>query len=63
MKSLLKLWGKGQKWLEITNWNSILESLLFAAGDEGLSIKQLVEVLDVDEGRILDILAKLKKRI
>jgi segregation and condensation protein B len=61
VKSLLKLWGKGQKWLEITNWNSILESLLFAAGDEGLSIKQLVEVLDVDEGRILDILAKLKK--
>ncbi|WML45168.1 SMC-Scp complex subunit ScpB [Neobacillus sp. PS3-40] len=47
--------------MEITNWNSILESLLFAAGDEGLSIKQLVEVLDVDEGRILDILANLKK--
>jgi segregation and condensation protein B len=35
--------------LEIINWSSILESLLFAAGDEGLSIKQIAEVLDVSE--------------
>jgi len=35
--------------MEIINWNSILESLLFAAGDEGLSLKQLSEVLEVDE--------------
>ncbi|MEH7120384.1 SMC-Scp complex subunit ScpB [Neobacillus vireti] len=35
--------------MEIINWNSILESLLFAAGDEGLTLKQLSEVLEVDE--------------
>ena len=31
---------EGEKELEIINWHSILESLLFAAGDEGLTLKQ-----------------------
>jgi segregation and condensation protein B len=35
--------------LEIINWTGIVESLLFAAGDEGLSLKQLSEVLEVEE--------------
>ncbi|MED1468106.1 SMC-Scp complex subunit ScpB [Bacillus salipaludis] len=35
--------------MEIINWSSILESLLFAAGDEGLTLKQIAEVLEVDE--------------
>jgi segregation and condensation protein B len=35
--------------LEIINWNGIIESLLFAAGDEGLSLKQIASVLEVDE--------------
>jgi segregation and condensation protein B len=47
--------------LEIINWNSILESLLFAAGDEGLSLKQLAEVLDVDEFKASEIIEDLKK--
>ncbi|MDZ5471146.1 SMC-Scp complex subunit ScpB (plasmid) [Bacillus sp. 31A1R] len=34
--------------MEIVNWKGILESLLFAAGDEGLSIKQIVHVLEID---------------
>jgi len=34
--------------LEIVNWKGILESLLFAAGDEGLSIKQIAHVLEID---------------
>jgi segregation and condensation protein B len=42
--------------LDIINWNSILESLLFAAGDEGLSLKQLAEVLDVDELKASEII-------
>jgi segregation and condensation protein B len=47
--------------LDIINWNSILESLLFAAGDEGLSLKQLAEVLEVSELKANDIIADLKK--
>lgn len=47
--------------MEIINWNSILESLLFAAGDEGLTIKQIVEVLDVDEFAAVNIIEQLRK--
>jgi segregation and condensation protein B len=35
--------------LEIINWTAIVESLLFAAGDEGLSLKQISAVLEVEE--------------
>lgn len=35
--------------MEIVNWKGIVESLLFAAGDEGLSLKQIALVLEVDE--------------
>ncbi|NRG47111.1 SMC-Scp complex subunit ScpB [Bacillus sp. CRN 9] len=31
------------------NWNGIVESLLFAAGDEGLSLKQISAVLEIGE--------------
>lgn len=48
--------------MEIINWNSILESLLFAAGDEGLSLKQLVEVLEVSELKANEIIDELKKQ-
>ncbi|MCD4839777.1 SMC-Scp complex subunit ScpB [Neobacillus sedimentimangrovi] len=47
--------------LEIINWTSILESLLFAAGDEGLSLKQIVEVMDVDELKAREIIDELKQ--
>jgi segregation and condensation protein B len=47
--------------LDIINWNSILESLLFAAGDEGLSLKQLAEVLEVNELKASEIIEELKK--
>lgn len=45
--------------MEIINWSSILESLLFAAGDEGLSLKQLAEVLEVDEHKASEIIEDL----
>ncbi|WP_026563978.1 SMC-Scp complex subunit ScpB [Bacillus sp. UNC41MFS5] len=48
--------------MDIINWNSILESLLFAAGDEGLSLKQLVEVLEVSELKANEIIDDLKKQ-
>ncbi|NHC39044.1 SMC-Scp complex subunit ScpB [Bacillus sp. MM2020_1] len=47
--------------MEIVNWNSILESLLFAAGDEGLSLKQVAEVLEVNELKASEIIEDLKK--
>jgi segregation and condensation protein B len=54
------LW-KEKKWLEIINWKSIVESLLFAAGDEGLTIKHIAEVLEVDEVKANEILDELKE--
>lgn len=35
--------------MDIINWNGIVESLLFAAGDEGLTIKQISTVLEIEE--------------
>ncbi|MEK3991048.1 MULTISPECIES: SMC-Scp complex subunit ScpB [Robertmurraya] len=35
--------------MDIINWNGIVESLLFAAGDEGLTIKQIATVLEIEE--------------
>ena len=32
----------------MNNLEGIIESLLFAAGDEGLTIKQIAEVLEMD---------------
>ncbi|MBS2969466.1 SMC-Scp complex subunit ScpB [Metabacillus sp. KIGAM252] len=40
-------------------WKSIVEALLFAAGDEGLSVKQLMNVLEVEELIVKDIMEDL----
>ena len=47
--------------LDIINWKSIVESLLFAAGDEGLTLKQLSTVLEIDESISLDAISALKE--
>ncbi len=39
---------------------SIIESLLFAAGDEGLSLKQVAEVLEVNELKASEIIEEIK---
>lgn len=39
----------------------IVESLLFAAGDEGLTVKQLAEVLEVTEQRALEFIDEMKQ--
>lgn len=48
--------------MEIVNWKGIVESLLFAAGDEGLSLKQISDVLEIDvimaESILKDLLAE-----
>ncbi|WHX39169.1 SMC-Scp complex subunit ScpB [Mesobacillus sp. AQ2] len=44
----------------IVKWKGILESLLFAAGDEGLSLKQITSVLEVDEIQANEIIVGLQ---
>ena len=43
----------------MNNLEGIIESLLFAAGDEGLTIKQISEVLEMDTIVAEDVLSKL----
>lgn len=45
--------------LGVIEWNSIVEALLFASGDEGLSLKQLITVLELEEQEVMDILGEL----
>ena len=45
--------------VEMNNLEGIIESLLFAAGDEGLTIKQISEVLEMDTLVAEDVLSKL----
>lgn len=42
-------------------WKSIIEGLLFAAGDEGLELKQLAEVLEIDWKYASSLVDELKK--
>ncbi|AVM24457.1 SMC-Scp complex subunit ScpB [Bacillus pumilus] len=47
--------------LDIVNWKAILEALLYAAGDEGLTKKQLMSVLEVEEVALLDMMSAVKE--
>ncbi|RDU35013.1 SMC-Scp complex subunit ScpB [Neobacillus piezotolerans] len=49
--------------MDIINYHSILESLLFAAGDEGLTIKQIAEAMEVDEPRASELVGELKDKL
>jgi segregation and condensation protein B len=42
-------------------WKGVLEGLLFAAGDEGLSLKQICEVLEIDRQNAVQIIESLKE--
>ena len=46
--------------MEIINWSSILESLLFTAGDEGLSFKQIADVIEVEPHLVKEMIEKLQ---
>ncbi len=46
--------------MEIINWKGILESVLFAAGDEGLSLKQIATVLEVEEIKAQEIIQEMQ---
>ncbi|WP_097157490.1 SMC-Scp complex subunit ScpB [Bacillus oleivorans] len=43
------------------NWQGIIESLLFAAGDEGLTSKQIASVLEKPEAEIRTLIHEMKK--
>lgn len=47
--------------LDIVNWKAIVEALLYAAGDEGLTKKQLLSVLEIDEAELQDIMLDVKE--
>lgn len=44
------------------NLLGVAEGILFAVGDEGITLKSLCEVLEVDEDKAKDILKELQKR-
>lgn len=46
--------------LEKNQLKGIIESLLFAAGDEGLTVKQLGEVLEMSEQRAIELIEEMK---
>lgn len=45
----------------MNDWKAIVESLLFAAGDEGLTIKQLMHVLDMEQLEVEQLVDELVK--
>ncbi|MDA1475018.1 SMC-Scp complex subunit ScpB [Bacillus changyiensis] len=47
--------------LDIVNWQAIVEALLYTAGDEGLTKKQLVSVLDINETEFEDVMKDVKE--
>ncbi|MCY7434143.1 SMC-Scp complex subunit ScpB [Bacillus pumilus] len=47
--------------LDIVNWKAIIEAMLYAAGDEGLTKKQLMSVLEVEEAALLDMMSAVKE--
>lgn len=47
--------------MEVIKWKGILEALLFASGDEGLSVKQIASVLEITEYQATDIIESLKE--
>lgn len=46
--------------MKMNEYKAIIEGLLFAAGDEGLSLKQIASVLEMTEEQVLPIIGELK---
>ena len=47
--------------MELVNWTGILESLLFAAGDEGLTLKQITTVMEIPDIKAEEMIQSLKE--
>lgn len=50
----------GEREVEITELKAIIEGLLFASGDEGVTVKQFCNVLNISEETVLHLLEELK---
>lgn len=46
--------------MKLIDWKAIVEGLLFAAGDEGLTLKQMAVVLEINESTAIEIINELK---
>ncbi|MBM6619930.1 SMC-Scp complex subunit ScpB [Bacillus suaedaesalsae] len=46
--------------MDIHNWKAIIEGLLFAAGDEGLTTKQMCTVLELHPDTVVDIISEMQ---
>ena len=46
--------------MEMSEYKAIVEGLLFAAGDEGLSLQQIAAVLEIEEEQARAIIHMLK---
>ncbi|MDX8359762.1 MULTISPECIES: SMC-Scp complex subunit ScpB [Bacillaceae] len=47
--------------MNIVEWKAVVEGLLFVAGDDGLSLKQIALVLEIDENIAHDIIIELQE--
>ncbi|KYD09801.1 SMC-Scp complex subunit ScpB [Saccharococcus caldoxylosilyticus] len=47
--------------MEMSEYKAIVEGLLFAAGDEGLSLQQIASVLEIKEEQAKEIISALKE--
>jgi segregation and condensation protein B len=52
---------KGWNNMEMSEYKAIVEGLLFAAGDEGLSLQQIASVLEIKEEQAKEIVSALKE--
>jgi segregation and condensation protein B len=52
---------KGWNNMEMSEYKAIVEGLLFAAGDEGLSLQQIASVLEIKEEQAKEIISALKE--
>ena len=43
------------------NLDSVLESILFVAGDDGISMKDIMEILEIDEAKAKDLLSEISQ--
>ena len=47
----------------MTNYNSVLEGLLFVAGDDGISLEEASYILELERSAVRQLLDELKKRL
>lgn len=47
--------------MNLVHWEGILESLLFVAGDEGLTLQQMKKIMEIPEHKVLEVIESLKE--